>query len=93
MKYVYIIFFLLFVTGTAFALGTTSGNGGGTSNYTPPLQVPVTTVAALPTCTTGLRGTLYTVTNALLPAALATVAAGGVVVVGVICDGTNWIVL
>lgn len=60
-----------------------------------PAPLPVrltTTVAALPACATATRGTMYVVTDALLPAALATVANGGAVVVGVLCNGTNWIV-
>jgi hypothetical protein len=35
---------------------------------------------------------MYFVTDALLPAALAIVASGGAVKVGVTCNGTNWIV-
>lgn len=47
----------------------------------------------LPACNAGARGTSYIVTDALLPAALATVVGGGVVVVNVTCDGTNWTVM
>lgn len=92
MKYVYVILFLLYITGVAMALGTTAGNGGGTSNGALVLQRPTTTVAALPACTAANRGVMYVVTNALLPVALATVAGAGAVVVGVMCDGTNFIV-
>lgn len=52
----------------------------------------VTTVGVLPVCTTSLRGTMYMVTDALAPVAMATVAAGGAIVTGVMCNGTNWIV-
>lgn len=54
--------------------------------------MPVTTVAALPTCSAARQGQLYLVTDSLLPVALAIVAAGGAVVVPVVCNGTNWIV-
>lgn len=53
---------------------------------------PSTTVASLPTCNAGAAGTMYMVTNALVPVALATVAGGGAVTVGVTCSGTAWIV-
>lgn len=54
---------------------------------------PTSTVATLgTTCTSGQAGQMYLVTDALLPAALAVVAGGGAVKVGVLCNGTNWIV-
>lgn len=53
---------------------------------------PTTVVGSLPTCDAGAQGRMYFVTDALLPAALAIVANGGAVKVGVICNGTNWIV-
>lgn len=53
---------------------------------------PVTTVALLPTCSASNKGLMYFVTDSLLPAALAIVANGGAVQVGVLCNGTNWIV-
>lgn len=54
---------------------------------------PTSTVATLgTTCTSGQRGQMYIVTDALLPAALAIVAGSGAVVTGVTCNGTNWIV-
>lgn len=56
-------------------------------------QAPATTVGSLPACSTALRGRIYIATDALLPAALAVVAAGGAVTVAVVCNGTNWIVL
>lgn len=56
------------------------------------LVTAVTTVAGLPACTTALQGARYTVNNALSPVALATVVAGGAIVVGVLCNGTAWIV-
>jgi hypothetical protein len=53
---------------------------------------PSTTVASLPTCNSGTQGQMFLVTNALTPVALATVVGGGAVVVGVTCNGTNFIV-
>jgi hypothetical protein len=66
-----------------------------TMSISPPSisQAPTSTIGALPACSTSLRGRIFIVTDALVPAALATVAAGGAVTVGVICNGTNWIVL
>lgn len=49
-------------------------------------------VGSLPTCNAGAEGLRSGVTDALLPAALAIVAAGGGVHVMVYCNGTNWIV-
>lgn len=53
---------------------------------------PVVTVSGLPACGAGTQGAMYLVTDALAPVALAIVGAGGAVKVGVICNGTNWIV-
>lgn len=65
-----------------------------TMSITPNIpQAPTTTIGALPTCSAATRGRIYIVTDALLPVALATVAAGGAVVVAVTCNATNWIVL
>lgn len=52
----------------------------------------VTTVGALPACNSGTQGLRMIVTDALTPIALATVAAGGAVVIGVTCNGSAWIV-
>ena len=53
---------------------------------------PVTTVSGLPTCNSAAQGFIYFVTDALTPVALAIVASGGAVKIGVTCNGTNWIV-
>lgn len=53
---------------------------------------PTSAIAGLPACAAGTKGYMYIVTDALLPAALATVASGGAVNIGVTCNGTNWIV-
>lgn len=63
-----------------------------TINMTGALKTTVTTVSGLPSCTAALQGARYTVTDSLLPASLAIVANGGAVIVGVLCNGTNWIV-
>jgi hypothetical protein len=52
----------------------------------------VSTVSGLPSCTSGIKGQMNMVTDALAPVALATVAAGGAVSIGVTCNGTNWII-
>lgn len=53
---------------------------------------PTTVVASLPACSTATRGMMYMVTDALTPVAIATVTGGGAVIVGVICNGSAWIV-
>lgn len=53
---------------------------------------PTKTVSTLPACNTAARGQMALVTDALLPASLASVSGGGAVVVGVVCNGTTWIV-
>lgn len=72
--------------------GDCSSSAGATSLTCNTPKRATTTVASLPTCNAGAQGTMYIVTNALVPVALATVAAGGAVVVGVTCNGSNWIV-
>ena len=53
---------------------------------------PSSTAAALPSCIATLRGSMFVVTDALVPVALATLAGGGAVTVLVFCNGSNWIV-
>jgi hypothetical protein len=53
---------------------------------------PISTVAGLPACNGGVQGQMYMVTDALAPVALAAVASGGAVIIGVTCNGTSWIV-
>jgi hypothetical protein len=50
------------------------------------------TVATLPACNAGQQGIMFMVNDATTPTALATVAGGGAVHVGVTCNGANWIV-
>lgn len=53
---------------------------------------PLSTISGLPSCVSGIKGASYMVTDALVPVALATVASGGAVSIGVTCNGTAWIV-
>lgn len=53
---------------------------------------PIVAVSGLPSCATATKGAMYLVTDALVPVALNTVAGSGAVVIGVTCNGTNWIV-
>lgn len=72
-------------------LASTAGAGAfGLGVYA---KVPVTTIGALPTCNAASEGSIYGVTDALTPVALATVVAGGAVHIGVYCNGTAWIVI
>lgn len=66
--------------------------GTGTVNVTAGgLNLPSSTVAALPTCNAGLKGTLRYVTDAAAtPVYNATAAAGSTVVIPVFCNGANW---
>jgi hypothetical protein len=97
MRYILVILTLFLFGGTAQA-GTgacTSGNSviyDGSSLGCGAPQRPSTTVASLPVCNAGNTGLMYIVTNALAPVALAAVAGGGAVVIGVTCNGTSWIV-
>lgn len=49
------------------------------------------TVGTLPACNSTRKGSLYMVTDALLPTFLATVSGGGAVSVLVMCNGSNWV--
>lgn len=57
------------------------------------LKLSPLTVSTLPTCNAGAAYTITVVSDALLPAALATVAGGGAVKVAVMCDGSAWKIL
>lgn len=51
-----------------------------------------TTVGSLPSCTAGLNGQIYIVTDALLPAIGSAVGGGGAITVVVKCNATSWLV-
>ena len=55
-------------------------------------KIPTVAVGSLPTCNGAAEGTIYGVTDALVPAALSAVAGGGAVHTLVYCNGTSWIV-
>jgi hypothetical protein len=96
MKKYVVLFVLLFLQQPALADGLNCNSGdvvGYTTGFictTAARQVK--TVATLPTCNSAARGLMYIVTDALTPVALAAVSAGGAVVIGVTCNGTNWII-
>ena len=83
--------------GIAANLSDETGSSSGVLvfNNGPALTAPKiasTVVGSLGTCDAGATGTVKIVTDALVPVALATVAAGGAAVVPVYCNGTNWTV-
>lgn len=63
-----------------------------TSSLKPQVGVllPTSTVATLPTCNAGLKGTLRAVTDATTPTYNGALTGGGAVVVPVLCNGTAW---
>lgn len=77
-----------------YAIWVDSGNSqfDGWINSAVYTRVPPVAVGSLPTCNAAAAGARATVNDALAPVALANVAAGGAVTVGVLCDGGNWIV-
>ncbi len=79
---------------TALDLKANLASPSFTGTVTMPSTFKLTPVAisGLPTCNSGAKGSVAVVTDALLPAFLATVAAGGAVTVPVVCNGSNWIV-
>lgn len=98
---------LLALTSTALAAGTAPavntdlgctaaghvyGYTGSVMSCSVPTRPSSTVVTLGTTCTGGQIGQQYIVTDALLPAALAIIAGGGAVKIGVTCNGTNWIV-
>jgi hypothetical protein len=74
---------------------TATGQGlvyNGASIICQAAQRPSVTVSGLPTCNAAAQGLMYMVTDALAPVALAAVASGGAVKIGVTCNGASWIV-
>ena len=72
-------------TQSGGSVAITGGSIAGVS-----ITLPSGTISSLPACVAGLTGQQRLVTDALLPAFLATVGAGGSVKVAVFCNGTNW---
>lgn len=56
------------------------------------IRLPNTVAALGTTCTAAQTGQQFMVSDASSPTALATVAGSGSTTVGVLCNGTNWIV-
>lgn len=54
------------------------------------IQLPLSTVAALPTCVAGLKGTMRAVSDATTPAYNTALTGSGLVSVPVYCDGSAW---
>lgn len=86
-------------TASITGLRSVWGHISSTVNSTVPVAgvfstTVLKTVATLPTCnsTTVVFGMRYVAGDALAPVSLAPVVGGGAVVVGVICNGVNWIV-
>jgi hypothetical protein len=86
------------LTGTA-----ATGNGqidigdqiivaNGVTTLTSPLvmRLPVTTVAALPSCGAGRLGEMYAVSDAATPTYNAPVSSGGSSTIPVFCNGSAW---
>lgn len=74
-------------TQSATSVAITGGALTGTT-----VTLPGTTVATLPTCNSGAAGRIAFVTDALTPAALATLIGGGAVPVLAFCNGSTWVV-
>lgn len=73
----------------AMQLSAANGESMGVSPNT--MVLPLSTVSALPVCNASLRGTVYLVTDALLPSFLSIVVGGGGITVPVTCNGTNFV--
>lgn len=85
----------LLLSGSTAALavnGTAALTASGTSvTSTKPIILPVTAVAGLSTCNSGLKGGVAAVNDATAPVYLTTITGGGSVVAPVFCNGTNWV--
>jgi len=57
----------------------------------PPGSPNVTIVASLPSCSSGTKGLLYVVTDALSPTWNATLVGGSTTTVLALCNGSNWV--
>jgi hypothetical protein len=54
-------------------------------------KLPVTTVAALPACNAGLKGSFAAVSDATAPAYNTALSGGGAVSIPAYCNGTGWV--
>ena len=64
--------------------------GGKVSSFVP-VQLPLYTVASLPTCGAGQTGQIAFVIDALAPSFLVTVVGGGTIKTQVSCNGSTWV--
>lgn len=78
---------------TAGATGVLQLNGRGQISSVAANQIGwgSTTVAALASCVSGIKGERATVTDATSPTYLGTLTGGGAVVAGALCNGTAWV--
>lgn len=74
---------VLTLNGTATSLLSVDGTAG--------LILPISTVAALPTCTTALKGAQRMVSDATTPTYNGALTGGSTVVTAVGCNGTAWL--
>jgi hypothetical protein len=84
----------LSAAGTALAI-TNNATIGGTLAVTGVMSsggvlLPVSTVGALPSCVTGLKGAIRAVSDATSPTYNGTLTGGGAVSVPVYCNGSAW---
>lgn len=84
--------------GGSFVIGCANGASacvrvnGATGQVTliGALQLPVTTVASLPSCGTSQKGQMYAVSDATTPTYNGTLTGGSTVAVPVFCNGSAW---
>jgi hypothetical protein len=86
-----VILGLIVILGSSRVTHGQVSSCGGVSSVSA-CRATYATVSVLPACTAAQQGIMYMVNDATAPAALATVAGGGAVHVGVTCNGANWIV-
>lgn len=82
----------VYVAGNFQVAGGVQGplNVTGSISATAGVQLPVTTIAALPACSTGTKGMMYAVSDATAPTYNGALSGGGSVSVPVYCNGSAW---
>lgn len=73
------------------AASTSLTLAGSTLTLVGSFVLPVSTVAALPTCNSGLSHSFRAVSDATLPTYNGTLTGGGAVIVPVFCNGSAWL--
>ncbi|WP_144029915.1 MULTISPECIES: hypothetical protein [Burkholderia] len=73
------------LTGYVYCNGS-----GGRCTASNTIQLPVTTVATLPTCGASQRGLMYAVSDATAPTYNGNLTGGGSVSIPVYCNGSSW---